>query len=55
MNEGWKQHKSTLVTEWMKKGRSPVGYYEKVTQEIWDEFVAMKSTPEFMVTKFIEC
>ena len=54
MNEGWKQHKSTLVTEWMNKGRCPIGYYQKVTQPIWDEFVALKQTPEFKVTKFIK-
>jgi hypothetical protein len=54
MNEGWKQHKSTLVTDWMNKERCPVGYYQNVTQPIWDEFVALKQTPEFKVTKFIK-
>ena len=51
MNEAWKQHKSTLVTEWMNAGRNPVGYYPWVTQEVWDDYVALKSTEEFEVHK----
>jgi hypothetical protein len=54
MNDGWKQYKSTLVTEWMNKGKNPVGHFEGLTQEIWDDFVAIKQTPEFQVTKIIK-
>ena len=52
MNEAWKQFKSTLVTEYMEKGENLVGVYPSVTQELWEEFQALKQTEEFKVYNF---
>ena len=50
MNNGWKQYKSTLKTEFMEKGKNPVGYYKWLKQEDWDAYQVLKSTEEFQVS-----
>ena len=53
MNEGCKQFKCRLVNKYMdKEGITPVGEYPWVTQEVWEEFQALKRTEEFRVYKF---
>ena len=52
MNEAWKQFKSRLKTVYMDQGKDPLPVYPWLTQEVWEEFQALKKTKEFKVCKF---
>ena len=47
MGKCWRGFKSRLVTEYMRRNRSPVGVYAEVTEAEWEEFTRLKSTEEF--------
>lgn len=47
IDKSWRSFKSILVTKYVNTGQTPFAKYRFLTQETWDSFVAMKTTPEF--------
>lgn len=47
MGKAWKTFKSTLVTEYVNKDRTPFMKYHFMSPDIWDAFVWVKTTAEF--------
>lgn len=45
----WRNFKSTLVREFVKKRRNPFEEYEFLDRDNWNGFVAKKTTPESLV------
>ncbi|CAH1430846.1 unnamed protein product [Lactuca virosa] len=46
-NQSWKAYKSSLVTEYLKKGRNPVPEYPYLDEPTWNAFVQLKTSPSF--------
>nr|CCI55309.1 PH01B001I13.5 [Phyllostachys edulis] len=47
MCHAWRTFKSKLVTKYMNTGRTPFTKYPFLMRDIWDAFVAMKTTAKF--------
>lgn len=48
IGKAWRTFKSVLVTRYVNTGRTPFTAYKFLSRDIWDAFVQMKTTPEFL-------
>jgi hypothetical protein len=53
--KAWKQWKTKLVSEFVQVEKSPLGRFAQITQDVWDEFVVLKTSDEFKKEKEFGC
>ena len=49
MGKRFKEFKSDLVRNYMKKNSNPCGEKENISQAVWEEFCAQRTSPEWLV------